>query len=104
MRFSDSRRPQKNHIAGFMNEAQGAKLANLAFVYRWLKGEVELIEGLHERQMRQLQAGAQIPASACVDFAAKQLIEEIGIARFLFCRLLKQTFQTRLHGFQAQRA
>jgi hypothetical protein len=102
MRFADTRWSEKNHIAGFMNEAQGAKLANLAFVDLWLKSEVELIEGLQERQVRQLQAGAQISAATGIHFAAEQLIEEIGMARFLCCGLLEQTFQTRLPDFQAQ--
>jgi hypothetical protein len=42
-----------------MNKPQRAQLADLPFVNRGLKVEIELIEGLHKRQVCQLQSGAQ---------------------------------------------
>ncbi|HZQ54116.1 MAG TPA: hypothetical protein VFB14_18075 [Bryobacteraceae bacterium] len=38
-----------------MHKTQGAQLSNLPFIDGGLKTEIELIEGLHKRQMRQLQ-------------------------------------------------
>src|ERR1700692_542152 len=101
MRFSYTWWPQKNDVAGFVNKPERAQFLNLPFVDGRLKAEVKLIEVLQKRQVRQLQPGAQIPASSRVDFAAQQFIEEIGIARLFLGSLLQQTRQATLHRFQS---
>ena len=63
MCFADTRWAEKNDVAGLVDEPQRAQLADLSFVNRRLKAEVELIEGLHKRQVRQLRPGPQISAT-----------------------------------------
>lgn len=75
VRFAHAGRPQENQIAGIMDESQAPQFANLALINRGLKGEVELLERLHKRQVRQLQARPQIPTAARVNLAAEQFIE-----------------------------
>jgi hypothetical protein len=58
MSLADARRPEKNYVAGLVNETQGAQLPDLPLVDRRLKAEVEVVEGLHKWQVRQLKAGA----------------------------------------------
>src|SRR5579859_7008801 len=102
MRFSNTRWPQKNHIAGLVNKPQRAQFLNLPFVNGGLKSEVKLLEVLQERQVRQLQPGAQIAAPSRIYLAAQQLIEEIRIARFFLGSLLQQTLQPRFHRLESQ--
>src|SRR5260370_22433756 len=52
VRFSHARWTQENHVAGFVNESQRTQLPNLPLIQRWLKTEIELLEGLYEREMR----------------------------------------------------
>jgi hypothetical protein len=49
----------KNHVAGFVDELQLTQLSNRPFIDGWLKAEIKLLEGFHERQMRQLRPGSQ---------------------------------------------
>jgi hypothetical protein len=42
MRFADSRRSQKNHIAGLVDEPQRAELLNLSLVDGGLKIKIEM--------------------------------------------------------------
>jgi len=72
-----------------MDEPQRSQLPNLPFINRWLKTEIKLFEGLHERQMRQLQLGSHVAGSASLHFAVQQLVQKIGIARLFFRRLLQ---------------
>src|SRR6266478_3065316 len=60
MRFPNARRPQQNDVASFVNKSQRTQLPNLPFIQRWLKTEIELLEGFYEGKMRQLQPRPQI--------------------------------------------
>jgi hypothetical protein len=52
-------------------KAQRAQLPNLFFIDRRLKTEVELVEGFHERQVRQLQPRPQVAHAPRIHFAAQ---------------------------------
>jgi hypothetical protein len=60
MRFSNTGRPQKNNVAGFVNEPQRTQFLNLPFIDGRLKAKVELVEVLQERQVRQLHPRTQL--------------------------------------------
>jgi len=62
--FACSVRSQKNDVAGLVYEPQRTEFLNLPFVDGRLKAEIKLVEVLQKRQVRQLQPGAQIPASS----------------------------------------
>src|SRR6267378_29191 len=90
MRFPHARWTQKNHVAGFVNESQRTQLPNLPIIQRWLKTEIELFEGFHKGEMRQLQSRPQIPSPSCFHLAAQQLIEKVRVARLFLRRLFEQ--------------
>src|ERR1700675_4267233 len=94
MRFPHARGTQKNHVAGFVNESQRTQLPNLPIIQRWLKTEIELLEGFHKGEMCQLQPCPQIPSPSCFHLAAQQLIEKGRVAG-LFLRRLSSKFSNR---------
>src|SRR5882762_5716029 len=87
----------KNHVAGFVNESQRTQLPNLPIIQRWLKTEIELFEGFHKGEMRQLQSRPQIPSPSCFHLAAQQLIEKVRIARLFLRRLFQQVLEPGFH-------
>ena len=68
-----------------MHEAQGAQFPDLAFVNRWLKPEVELLEGLDVWQMCELQPCLQIALASGIGFGVQSFEQEVSIGR-LFLR------------------
>src|ERR1700746_1671681 len=91
VRFSHARWTQENHVAGFVNESQRTQLPNLPIIQRWLKTEIELLEGFHKGEMCQLQSRPQITSPSCFHLAAQQLIEKVRIARLFLRRLLHKS-------------
>ena len=77
-----------------MDEAQGAQFADLALVDGGLKGEVELIERLHVRQVSQLQSRLQIALPPRVGLSAHHLEEEVAVSRFFLRGAFQQRLQT----------
>ena len=65
-----------------MHEPQGAQFADLPLVDGGLEAEVELVEGLQVRQMRQLQPGLEIALPPRIGFGVHHFEQEIGIGRF----------------------
>jgi hypothetical protein len=58
VRLADPGRPEQDHIARVVEEAQRLELADLALVNAGLKAEVELVEGLLVGQVGEAHAGA----------------------------------------------
>ena len=81
--FTHARRPQKNHVGSFMHETQRSQFPNLPFVDGRLEAEIELIERLQIRQMRQLQTRLQIALSASVHLRTHHFQQEVGVGRFV---------------------
>src|SRR4029077_16797595 len=100
--FADARWPEKNDIAGIMDEPQRSQFLDLPLVDGRLKTKIEMIEGLHKGQMCQLQPGAQISNAPGIHFTAQQLIEQVRVARLFLRGLLQQALQSRFHRFQAE--
>jgi hypothetical protein len=102
MGFSDSGRPEQYHVGSFVNEAQGAQLADLALVDGGLEGEIELLESLDVGQVGQLQPRFQVALPPDIGFGVHHFEQEIGIGGFsLRCRL-QQAFQARVDGRQVE--
>ena len=66
--------------------------------------EVELVEGFHERQVRQLQTRPQVARAARIHFAAQKLVQNLGIARLLLGGLFQEVLQASLDRFQSEAA
>src|SRR5437660_10544900 len=103
MRFPHARWTQENHVAGFVNESQRTQLPNLPIIQRWLKTEIELLEGFYEREMGQLQPRPQIRSPSCFHLAAQQLIEKVCVTRLFLRRLFQQVLQPCFPRLQSQR-
>ena len=86
-----------------MHEPQRAQFADLPLVDRRLKGEIELIERLHVRQVSQLQPGLQITLPPRIGFGAHHFEQKVAVGRFLLRGAFQQRFQPRVDGRQAQR-
>src|SRR5438132_12690860 len=81
MRFPHARWTQENHVAGFVNESQRTQLPNLPIIQRWLKTEIELLEGFYEREICQLQPRPHLSSPPCFHLAAQHLIDKVRVAR-----------------------
>ena len=103
MGFSDPRRAQQDYVGRLMYEAQGAQLADLALADGGLEVEVELVEGLHIGQMRQLQSGPEIALAPGVSFGVHHFEQVVGIGWLFLRRRLQQAFETCIDGGQAER-
>jgi len=55
MSFAHARQPQKDYVAGLVNESQCAQFPDLALIDGRLKAKLKLIEIFDEWQMRQLE-------------------------------------------------
>src|SRR5215831_1047411 len=93
MRFADAWWSKENHVTGFVDETQRSQLANLPFVDRRLKAEIELIEVLYKGQMRQLKSRPQISATPRIHFTTQQIPKEIRVAGFGLRSLFEQIFE-----------
>ena len=65
-----------------MHESQGTQFADLSFVDRRLEAEIELLECLQVRQVRQLQPGLEVTLAPRVGFRVHDFDEEAGIRGF----------------------
>jgi hypothetical protein len=97
-------RPQQNHVASLVNEAQRAQLAHLPLVDRRLEAEIELFESLDVGQVRQLQSRLEIALASRFDLRGQHVQQEVAITRLVLRGLLEQAFQPPLHGSQRQHA
>jgi hypothetical protein len=79
MSFADAGRSRQNHVGSLMHEPQCAQLANLPFIDRRLECEIEPIEGLQIREVRQLQSCLQVTLLSCIGFRAHHLEREIPV-------------------------
>lgn len=80
MRLAHTRRPKEDEILLVLHKAKGGQITDPAFVDRRLESEVELVQRLAERQMRQ--------ACPCLD-------EPVVLGRQFFSQKLVQKLQIR---------
>jgi hypothetical protein len=63
MRFPNPWRTQQNDIAGFVTKSQWTQFPDLPLIQRWLKTEIELLEGFQEGKMCPLHPRPKISTS-----------------------------------------
>ena len=61
MDLADTGRPEQQHVVAMGQEPQRRKFAHPAFIDTGLRREVELVERLAVRQMRELHSGLERP-------------------------------------------
>jgi hypothetical protein len=103
MGFSHSGRAEQNDVGGFMHEPQRTHFADLALVDGRLKGEVELIERLHVRQVSQLQSRFQIALPPSIGLGTHHFQQEVAVSWFFLRRSLEQRLQARVDGSEIER-
>src|SRR5271165_5958566 len=89
MTFADSGRTQQQQVVAVVDIAAGGEFAKLLGINRWLELEVEALEGLLEGKARHRNPHLMVLVGFRIDLAGQQLIEEISVGNFLFCRLLQ---------------
>jgi len=80
VRFTASRRAEKNHVLAVAEEPQRVQVTDLAFVERWLKREVEFFERFHDRKARRAQSLVEPFVVAGTEFVVDQRLEEFEVA------------------------
>src|SRR5215204_4688252 len=89
MRLADTGRPEDQHILGAADKAAGRQLTDQALIDRGLELELELLERLHRREVRDLHAHGDALALFGLDLLSQHLVEEIKIGRLTFGGLIE---------------
>jgi hypothetical protein len=80
--LADAGRSEDQDVLGGGDEAPGGELTYELLVHGWLELEVESLECLDRRKVRDLDAHRNPLALLGVDLLAEQLVEEIEVGRF----------------------
>ena len=102
MGLADARRAQEQDVLAVGDEAQGGQLADLALADGGLKGKVELVQGLDEREVGQLGLHGDIPLVAGRDFGLQQVIQEVEVGPVVLGRLFAPGVQALGHAGQLE--
>src|SRR5438874_1760255 len=81
VRLADAGRPEEERILGAGDEAAGGQLAHELGVDGGLKLEVEVLQGFHRREVRDLDPHLDPAALLGGHLIAQQLVEEIDVRR-----------------------
>ena len=81
MRFAHARRAEDEDVFGLAEEARRRQLAHEALIDGGLECEVEIVERLHRRKVRDLQAHGDPRPLLRVDLLSQDAVEEIEIGR-----------------------
>jgi hypothetical protein len=89
VRLADAGRSEHQHVFGAGDEATGRELAHELVIDRWLELEIELVERLHRREVRDLNAHGDAFLLFGVSLLGENLVEKVEIGR-LAARRLRQ--------------
>src|SRR6059058_3696808 len=81
VRLADAGRPEEERILGAGDEAAGGQLAHELGVDGGLKLEVEVLQGFHRREVRDLDPHLDPAALLGGHLIAQQLVEEVDVRR-----------------------
>src|SRR3569623_2673695 len=83
MRLADAWRPEQQDVFRLRDEVAGGELADVLGVERRLDLEVELLEGLHHGEVRDLDSHCDATLLLGVELLAKESVEEVEIRGLL---------------------
>jgi hypothetical protein len=89
MGFPDPGRAEQQQVVAALDIAASSKFTDLLGIERRLELEVEALEGLLEREARHRDAHLMVLVGFRVNLAGEQLVEEVGVGKFLFRGLLQ---------------
>lgn len=93
--LADARRPEQDDVGRLGDERQRRQLPHLPLVQRRLEGEVELVEGALEGQVRQAGAGAQVALAAGGHLNGEQFGQYLGVGQVVVGRLVELVLEHR---------
>src|ERR1700677_5111566 len=97
MRFPDPGRAEQQQVVAALDIAAGGEFADLSGIERGLELEGEALQRLLERDARHRDSHLMVLMGFRVDLRGQQLVEEVGVGKFLFRRLLQARGQFLLN-------
>jgi hypothetical protein len=93
VRFADAGRTKDQDVFGLGQKPAGGELADEALIDGRLEFEIEVVERLHRREVRDLQAHRDARPLLGVDLLAQHAIEEIEIGRLGAGRVIQHRIE-----------
>jgi len=85
VRLADAGRPEQQHVFCLRDEVARGELAYEPRIERGLELEVELLEGLHDGEVGDLDPHRQAALLLGIELFAQDSVEEVEIGRLLAC-------------------
>src|SRR5947207_5917776 len=102
MCLADAWRAKDQNVFGLDEKSAGGKLPHETLVDRWLEFEIEVLERLHRREVRDLEPHGDASPLLGIDFLSQHAVEEIEIRRFGAGRLTQHGVQPLGHIAEPQ--